>query len=69
MVNPEGKTRRSESGSMETNDKQKKQNTQNISTCQPEQTIRVTTWHAFLIFEGRKENGSRNSEEDNLKTW
>lgn len=43
MVNPEGKTRRSESGSMETNDKQKKQNTQNISTCQPEQTIRVTT--------------------------
>lgn len=37
MVNPHGQTQRSESGSTKTNDKQKKQNTQNFPIRKPEQ--------------------------------
>lgn len=43
MVNPHRQTRRSQSRSMKTNDKQKKQNTQNIPICKPEQTIKRMT--------------------------
>lgn len=39
---------------MKTNDKQKKQNTQNIPIRKPEQMIRIMIWHAFQIFEGGK---------------
>lgn len=54
MVNPHRQSRRSQSRSMKTNNKQKKQNTQNIPICKPEQTIRIMTWHAFHIFERKK---------------
>lgn len=38
----------------ENNNKQKKQNTQNIPIRKPEQTIRIMTSHAFQIFDRKK---------------
>jgi len=60
MINPQGQTTKLWLGSLKTDHKQKKQNTQKMSICKPEQIIRITTWHAFQIF-WRKENGNRNS--------
>lgn len=52
MVNPHGQTARSQSESMKTDDKQKKQNTQNIPVFKPE--IRITTWLVSQVSKGRK---------------